>query len=42
LSSKVAQASKLNYKKAHDVDSIAAAVILQDFLDTPEAGRMIC
>jgi putative Holliday junction resolvase len=42
LSSKIAEANKLSYKKAHDVDSIAAAVILQDFLDTPEANRVVC
>jgi putative holliday junction resolvase len=41
LSSKIAAAKKLSYKKVHDVDSLAAAIILQDFLDTPEAGRII-
>jgi putative Holliday junction resolvase len=42
LSSKIAQAKKLSYKISHDIDSLAAAVILQDFLDTPEANRMVC
>jgi putative Holliday junction resolvase len=42
LSSKIAAAKKLSYNKVHDIDSLAAAVILQDFLDTPEANRMVC
>jgi putative Holliday junction resolvase len=42
LSTKIAEAKKLTYKKIHDVDSLAAAIILQDFLDTPEANRMVC
>jgi putative Holliday junction resolvase len=42
LSSKIAEAKKQSYKKPHDIDSLAAAVILQDFLQTPEASRMVC
>jgi putative Holliday junction resolvase len=42
LSSKIAAAKKLSYNKVHDIDSLAAAVILQDFLDAPEANRMVC
>ena len=41
LSTHIAEARKLSYKKVHDIDSLAAAVILQDFLDTPEANRMV-
>ena len=39
LTSRIAQAQKLSYKKAHDVDSLAAAIILQDFLDSAEVER---
>jgi putative Holliday junction resolvase len=42
LSTKIAEAKKLSFKHLHDVDSLAAAIILQDFLETPEANRMIC
>jgi putative Holliday junction resolvase len=42
LSTRIAEATKLSYRKVHDVDSLAAAVILQDFLDTPEADRVMC
>jgi putative Holliday junction resolvase len=42
LSTRIAEAKKLDLKKVHDVDSLAAAIILQDFVDTPEANRMIC
>jgi putative Holliday junction resolvase len=43
LTTRIAEAKKLTYgKKVHDVDSLAAAIILQDFLDTPEANRVIC
>jgi putative Holliday junction resolvase len=42
LSSKIAEAKKKSYKRPHDVDSLAAAVILQDFLETPEANRLVC
>jgi len=41
LSTRIAEAKKLSYKKVHDIDSLAAAVILQDFLDTPEADRTL-
>jgi putative Holliday junction resolvase len=41
LTTQIAEAKKLSYKKVHDVDSLAAAVILQDFLDTPEADRVM-
>lgn len=39
LSTRLAEAQKMSYKKAHDVDSLAAAIILQDFLDAPQAER---
>jgi putative Holliday junction resolvase len=42
LSTRIAEAKKHAYKKVHDVDSLAAAIILQDFVDTPEANRMVC
>jgi putative Holliday junction resolvase len=42
LSTRIAEAKKLTYKKIQDVDALAAAIILQDFLDTPEASRMVC
>ncbi len=42
LSTRIAEAKKLTYKKIQDIDSLAAAIILQDFLDTPEANRMVC
>lgn len=35
------KAADLKSKK-NDIDSVAAAVILQDFLDTPEAERVVC
>jgi putative holliday junction resolvase len=41
LTSRVAEAKKLTYKKPHDVDALAAAIILQDFLDTPESDRVM-
>jgi putative Holliday junction resolvase len=41
LSTRIAEAKKLSYKKVHDVDSLAAAVILQDFFDSSEAERMV-
>lgn len=41
LTSRIAEAKKLSSKKLHDVDSLAAAIILQDFLDTPESERMV-
>lgn len=42
LSSKQAQAHKLAGKGLHDIDALAAAIIMQDFLDTPEAERVVC
>lgn len=42
LTSKIAEAQQLAHKKTNDVDSLAAAIILQDFLDTPEADRIVC
>ncbi len=42
LTSRIAKASKMSYKRPHDVDSLAAAIILQDFLDAPETERKIC
>lgn len=42
LSTRLAQAEKVSYKKAHDVDSMAAAIILQDFLDAAESERQAC
>jgi len=42
LTTKIAEAKKLSYKKPQDIDSLAAAIILQDFLDTPETNRVVC
>jgi putative Holliday junction resolvase len=42
LTSRIAEAKKLSYKRVHEIDSLAAAIILQDFLDTPEAERKVC
>jgi putative Holliday junction resolvase len=42
LTSRIAEARKLSSKRLHDVDSLAAAIILQDFLETKESERMIC
>jgi putative Holliday junction resolvase len=42
LTTRIAEAKKLSYRKVHDVDSLAAAIILQDFLDSPEANRTMC
>lgn len=42
LTSKQAAASKLSAKKAVDEHALAAAIILQDFLDAPEAERVAC
>ncbi len=36
------QASQLHLKSQVDDHSLAAAVILQDFLDSPEADRVMC
>jgi putative Holliday junction resolvase len=42
LSTRIAEAKKLSLRKMHDVDSLAAAIILQDFVESPEANRMVC
>lgn len=42
LSTRIAEAKKLSYKKVHDIDSLAAAIILQDFLESPESERTMC
>jgi putative Holliday junction resolvase len=42
LTTRIAEAKKLKLKNPHDIDSLAAAIILQDFLDTPEANRTVC
>jgi RNase H-fold protein (predicted Holliday junction resolvase) len=42
LTSRIAQAKKAVHKKVHDIDSLAAAIILQDFLESPPADRVIC
>ena len=42
LSTRIAEAKKLSFKKIHDIDSLAAAIILQDFLETAESERTMC
>jgi putative Holliday junction resolvase len=44
LTTKIAEASQLSEGKkiAQGTDALAAAIILQDFLDTPEANRVGC
>jgi putative Holliday junction resolvase len=43
LTTRIAQARKeTGSKKIHDIDSLAAAIILQDFLDSSEAERTMC
>jgi putative Holliday junction resolvase len=44
LTSKVAASRQIIKKQqaTADIDSLAAAIILQDFLDTPEAERVVC
>lgn len=41
LTSVKADALKKNHQRA-DTDSISAAIILQDFIDTPDADRLMC
>lgn len=41
LTTKLAEARRLAGKQIHDIDALAASIILQDFLDTPEAGRVV-
>lgn len=42
LTSRLAEAKATSHKKPKDVDAFAAAIILQDFLDTPESERVVC
>lgn len=43
LTSRLAEARKrVDAKKDIDIDAVAAAFILQDFLDTPPAERVVC
>lgn len=42
LTSKLAEAEALHTGKIKDVDALAAQIILQDFLDSPEDMRVIC
>lgn len=42
LTTHLAEAQAAAHKKPADADSLAAAIILQDFLDTPEPERVIC
>jgi putative Holliday junction resolvase len=41
MTSKLAERQKLNLKDSVDEHALAAAVILQDFLDNAETGRMV-
>jgi putative Holliday junction resolvase len=42
LTSKIAETQALSHKNPADSHSLAAAIVLQDFLDTPEAQRVLC
>lgn len=42
LTSKLAEARSLAGGKVEDIDALAAQIILQDFLDSPESTRVIC
>lgn len=42
LTSKLALGRRLADKKPQELDALAAQIILQDFLDTPEAERVVC
>lgn len=42
LSTKIAETQSMVGKEPKDMDSLAAAVILQDFFDSPEDMRMVC
>lgn len=42
LTSVIAEASRQAHKHPRDVDALAAAIILQDFLDSPESERVPC
>ena len=41
LTTKLAEAQALPSKKPQDIDALAAAIILQDFLDSAESERVI-
>jgi putative Holliday junction resolvase len=42
LTSKIAEAKQKSYTKKVDIDSLAASIILQDFLESSEAERTMC
>lgn len=42
LTTSLAEAKAATRKRPEDTDALAAAIILQDFLDTPEAERVVC
>jgi len=42
LTSKLAEVQAKTGKHPADVDALAASIILQDFLDTPVAERVVC
>jgi putative Holliday junction resolvase len=42
LTSRLAEAEKNDGKKNHSTDALAAAIILQDFLDSSKAERVVC
>jgi putative Holliday junction resolvase len=42
LTTKAAELRQHSSKNPLDIDALAAAIILQDFLDTPEADRVVC
>lgn len=42
LTSKLAEAEAIKGGKVQDADSLAARIILQDFLDSPEDTRVTC
>lgn len=42
LTSKLAEAKHFNKARIKDVDSLAAQIILQDFLDSPQSLWVIC
>ncbi|HVX58556.1 MAG TPA: Holliday junction resolvase RuvX [Candidatus Saccharimonadales bacterium] len=42
LTTKIAEAQDLKSEKIKDIDSLAARIILQDFLDSPEDMRVVC
>jgi putative Holliday junction resolvase len=42
LTTKTAELRQRSSKDPIDIDAMAAAIILQDFLDTPETERVVC